>query len=522
LEGDTPDISEYAQFDWYEPVWFIDPTSAFPEMKKRLGQWVGVASDVGQAMTFWILPKSCIPIARSSVARVFPDVAATDEFKADLAELDLAIENRIGNSKTAEENQVIDGQLANVISGPTDDLFEGYADEDFHPLEKAAEKAEADDYTPESLDEYLTAEVLLPTGGELLRGVVKARKHDADGNPVGTRHSNPILDTREYEVELPDGSINVYAANIIAENMYAQIDHEGREFLLMKEITDHKVDGNAVCKDDGFTTGKNGKRKPCMTTKGWKLLVSWKDGSTTWVPLKDLKELNPIEVAEYAVANKIVEEPAFAWWVRHALRVRDRAIKKVKSKYWKRSHKYSIELPHSVREALRINKETGTTFWRNGIAKEMKNVMPAFEFRDNDRMPVGYKEIKCHMIFDIKAFSLQRKARLVAGGHTTDPPKDTTFASVVSWDSVRIAFLLAALNDLDILAADVQNAYLNAKTKEKVWTRAGKEFGSNAGRPVLIVCALYGLKLSGARWRDHMAATLREADYISSKADPDV
>jgi hypothetical protein len=334
LEGDTPDISEYAQFDWYEPVWFIDPTSAFPEMKKRLGQWVGVASDVGQAMTFWILPKSCIPIARSSVARVFPDVSTTNDFKADLAELDLAIDNRIGNSKTAEENQVIDGQLANVISGPTDDLFEGYANEDFHPLEEAAEKAEADDYTPESLDEYLTAEVLLPTGGELLHGVVKAQKHDADGNPVGTRHSNPILDTREYEVELPDGSINVYAANIIAENMYAQIDHEGCEFLLMKEITDHKVDGNAVCKDDGFTTGKNGERKPRMTTKGWKLLVSWKDGSTTWVPLKDLKESNPIEVAEYAVANKIVEEPAFAWWVWHALRVRDRAVKKVKSKYW--------------------------------------------------------------------------------------------------------------------------------------------------------------------------------------------
>jgi hypothetical protein len=239
LQGDTPDISEYAQFDWYEPVWFIDPTSAFPEMKKRLGWWVGVASDVGQAMTFWILPESCIPIARSSVACVFPEVAATDEFKADLAEVDLAIKTKIGNSKTVEENQVIEGQLANLVSGPTDDVFKGYANKDFHPLEEAAEKAEANNYMPETLDKYLTAEVLLPTGGELLRGVVKARKHDADGNPVGTRHSSPILDTREYEVELPDSSINMYAANIFDENMYAQIDHEGREFLLMEEITDH-------------------------------------------------------------------------------------------------------------------------------------------------------------------------------------------------------------------------------------------------------------------------------------------
>ena len=47
------------------------------------------------------------------------------------------------------------------------------------------------------------------------------------------------------------------------------------------------------------------------TTKGWQLLLQWKDGSTSWTPLKDLKESNPVEVAEYAVANKIANEPAF-------------------------------------------------------------------------------------------------------------------------------------------------------------------------------------------------------------------
>ena len=79
-----------------------------------------------------------------------------------------------------------------------------------------------------------------------------------------------------------------------------------------------------------------------------------------------------------------------------------------------------------------------------------------------------HKKIDCHMVFDIKLGNLARKARFVAGGHQTDPPKDTTYSSVVSRDSVRIAFLAAALNDLDILAADVQNAYLNAPTKEKL------------------------------------------------------
>ena len=97
------------------------------------------------------------------------------------------------------------------------------------------------------------------------------------------------------------------------------------------------------------------------------------------------------------------------------------------------------------------------------------------------------------------------------------------FSSVVSRDSVCIMFLTAALNGLDILSADVQNAYLNAPTKEWVYTTAGLEFGyKNVGKKVLIVRALYGLRSSGAQWRDHMASTLRDMDFISTKTDPDV
>jgi hypothetical protein len=91
--------------------------------------------------------------------------------------------------------------------------------------------------------------------------------------------------------------------------------------------------------------------------------------------------------------------------------------------------------------------KSGTNFWRKAIDKEMRNVKPAFEFRDDNKVPIGYKHIDCHMIFDVK-LDLTRKARYVAGGHQTDPPKDMVYASVVFRDSVCIAFLLAALNDL--------------------------------------------------------------------------
>ena len=100
-------------------------------------------------------------------------------------------------------------------------------------------------------------------------------------------------------------------------------------------------------------------------------------------------------------------------------------------------------------------------------------------------------------------------ARYVAGGHQTDLPKESTFSSVVSRDSMQIAFTIVALNNLKILAADVQNAYLNAPTKEKLYTIAGLEFGhENKGRPAIIVRALYGLRSSGAQWCDHMATTI--------------
>ena len=152
--------------------------------------------------------------------------------------------------------------------------------------------------------------------------------------------------------------------------MYSQVDGDGHSFTMMSEITDHKSDGMAVSKDDGIEVTNSGQRRPQRTTRGWKLLVSWKDGSTSWVPLKDMKESHPVQVAEYALVNKILEEPAFAWWATTVLLKRDRIIKKVKSRYWMRTHKYGILLPKSVTKALQVDKEMGTNFWAQAIVKE--------------------------------------------------------------------------------------------------------------------------------------------------------
>ena len=71
------------------------------------------------------------------------------------------------------------------------------------------------------------------------------------------------------------------------------------------------------------------------------------------------------------------------------------------------------------------------------------------------------------MISDIKT-DLFRKTQYMEGGSLTDPPSSMIYESVVGYVIMMIAFLVSALNNLDITAWDIQNAYLNEETKERV------------------------------------------------------
>ena len=244
------------------------------------------------------------------------------------------------------------------------------------------------------------------------------------------------------------GVLDSYTANAIAENMWSQCDMDGNQYVLLDAIVDHKRDSNAVSKADKYiqVRGRNHLRK---TTKGWHLCVEWKDGTTTWERLADVKESNPVQVAEYARANGIDDEPAFAWWVPHTLKKRDRIIAAVNKRYHKPTHKFGIRVPKTVEEAIEVDNENGNTLWQDAIAKEMKNVRVAFDIKEEGSSPpVGYQQIRNHMVFDIKMENFRRKARLVAGGHMTKTPATLTYASVVSRESVRIALTTVSYTHL--------------------------------------------------------------------------
>ena len=166
-----------------------------------------------------------------------------------------------------------------------------------------------------------------------------------------------------------------------------------------------------------------------------------------------------------------------------------------------------------------------TLFGGMQICKEMRNVRPAFEVFEGtkDQLPIGYQFMKCHMMFDVKfGENFRRKTHLVAGGHMTETPATLMYSSVVSRDSVQIALTIAALNDLQVMSCDIQNAYLMAECREKIWTYAGPEFGSDQGSILFVKKALYGLKSSGAAFQAHLAETLHDIGFCSTRANPDV
>ena len=149
-----------------------------------------------------------------------------------------------------------------------------------------------------------------------------------------------------------------------------------------------------------------------------------------------------------------------------------------------------------------------------------KNVGVAFGVLENyQNVPVGWTKATGRLIRDVK-MDFTRKTRWVKDGHRIADPSRTNYAGVVSRDSVRIVFTLAAMNRLDICAADIQNAYIQAPTSEKHYVICCPEFDNNQGKEVLIQRALYGWKSAGRDYFLHLRSCIEFLGFNPCMADP--
>ena len=260
LTGNTPDISEYIAYEWYQPVWYHDSTS-FPNTSKQIGRWIGVAHNIGQAMCSWILPASGVPIARSTVQPISKAELTTPIIAQQLETLDNTIATKLGNQSLSDDSlsfEIGSFELRQALQDADDD---GY----YIPAEPEADKPEIDSFDEDTYSRFMSTEVLLPRGDYQYIAKVLGRKRDGDGNPIGQYHPNPILDTTVHEVEFPDGTIQEYAANVLADALYSQVDPDGNRWLLLEEIIDHEKDNTAPTRDQQRAIGQR------FTTKGCSL-----------------------------------------------------------------------------------------------------------------------------------------------------------------------------------------------------------------------------------------------------------
>ena len=229
------------------------------------------------------------------------------------------------------------------------------------------------------------------------------------------------------------------------------------------------------------------------------VLIKWTTGEETWEPLSMIKRTDPLHAAKYAHENELTSEKGWKWaknkhasierYIQKLSGIQSsvtenfmRTIYKVKRKKNKPKgirYKFGVELPRNTKHALELDRNNGNTLWKEAMESETKGLMEFETFivlGDDERPPKGYSFIPLHACYECKVDG-RRKCRIVANGGLAPEPDDSDlYSGVVTIDVVQLLILIGMLNDLQIMATDISQAYLHGITREKLYTRAGPEF----------------------------------------------
>ena len=299
---------------------------------------------------------------------------------------------------------------------------------------------------------------------------------------------------------------------------------------LIDKLTHHEEDGIERWEFDTilnhrYTRDKDGKQI-------LEVLVKWVgDWEPTWEPMATIKKDDPVTLAQYAYDRGLTNQQVWRWAKRYCKSEEKlrRSVRQARIQA-KRSgraikYKFGVRIPRTIQEAYVLDKENGNNLWREAIQKEVNlltEIYPSFKTPDKpEDITPDYQFIPILWVLDCKVDG-RRRARAVGGGHRTQDIDFDLYSGVVDLETVRTVFLIAIQQDLKIVAGDISSAYLQSFTVEKIYTILGQEFGPMAGQKVIVVRALYGLKLSGAMWHQKLADSLFAMGIAPSKAQYDL
>ena len=489
-----PDISPFLVVPWFAPVYYkVDGSTS--KSKEASGRYVGPAEKQGDILTHLVLTDDTEQVIATSLMR--PKTDSARNLRADNPP-----------DPTLDDDASLataDGEVTPTVESTNGETFKYVFD------------------CPELAGFNNSADIKLPTfsPSELIG---KSFLYDTDdGQKVRAEVVRKVMN-REAEdhekIQMIVSLGNDEEEEIIAYNKLCEIIEKEHEREL--NDPDRQWIFKSIDKHDGPLKASD----PQYNGSSYNVLVKWEDGSETWEPLKMMIVSDPVTCAEYASTNKLLETEGWKGLKRYTKRTKKfQRMKRqamLASLNTGRIFKFGYEVPRTKHEAYKLDAKNGNTKWVDAMTNEVTQLGQYETFKDHGtKRPEGYKLIRVHFVFDVKHDG-RHKARLVAGGHMTAPPRDSVYSGVVSLKSIRLALLAAELNGLEVQATDVGNAYLEAETREKIYIVAGKEFGELEGHFLVVFKALYGLRTSGARWHEKFASTLRAEGFTPSKADPDL
>ena len=475
--GATPDISIITQFHFWQLVYYSVDNKWPSESREKLAHFVGFGDTVGDALTYKLLTVDTKKIIYRSAVRP--------------ANIEGETNFRLDKFKGEEYMKPV-----KLWTNTTIDDFDKPA------------KLDSKSFDP---DQIIGLSFLKNKAEDGTRSrctiLRKIEEHEEETGRRRTKYLVSVKDADQDEIMTYNDVVD------LLERQF-QEDSDPDKLWTFKEIISHE---GPFEKDD-----------PKYKGSMWNVLIKWEDDSITNEPLALIASDDPVSCAMYAKENGLLNKKGWTRFKRIAMREKklQRMINQARLKSIKYApiYQFGVQVPRTVKEALELDAKNGNHFWRDAIRAELLQLAEYQTFRDmgkNFKIPMNFQRIRVHFVFAVKHDG-RRKARLVAGGHMTKTPIDSVYSGVVSIRSLRIVIFLAELNDLQLLQADIGNAYLEAKTKEMVYFIAGKEFEELEGHILIIHKALYGLKTSGARWHDRFADTLYDMGFTPSRADPDV
>ena len=477
LTGSTPDISPLLRFHFWEPVYYKVEDGDYPsDSTEGRGRWVGVAENVGHAMTYMILRDDTKKIIyRSNVRSALTDKDRNKRIDfldgEDVPSILKSFEDE--GKETSQEKQM-------PVFDPTDLVGRTFL------MDKQED------------GQRFRAKII---------EAIEEKNADLADQPERIKFLCSV-DNGTYE--------EVVTYNQLLEYINKNDEEDGENPILWKfrRITSHQ--GPLSRNDKDYKGSK------------YNVLVEWETGEVTAEPLDVIAADDPVTCALYAKGAGLLEEPGWRRFKSLAKREKKllRMVNQAKLSSFRRAPKYKFgfQVPRNHEEAMQFDAKNGNTKWKDAEATELKCLLDYQTFEDlgkGGQPPPGYRKLIMLTVYDVKHDGRHR-ARMVAGGHLTAVPDESVYSGVVSLRGIRIMTFLAELNQLEIWGADISSAYLEARTKEKLFVKAGPEFGDLEGHTLVVVKSLYGLRTSGVRWHERLSDCLRDMGFFPSKSEPDI